>query len=789
MSDAIRFLAGCPVWPTGRERAMNDFVGFRAVFARPEGGHALLRFTTPYIARVFLNGKFLAYGPARAAHGYYRVDEIDLTPRLQPEQNVLAVEVAGYNVNSYYFLDQPSFFMAEVVAGPLVVAATGRDFEVIDLPERVRNVQRFSFQRPFSEVYHLTPNCHAWRTEIAPPTIKCAFNSFPQPRLLPRRCAYPNFDTLHQPTRVESRGTFTRGELPAQPWKDRSLTTIGPQLKGFTESELAWIPSLEYQRFRFSLEPCAHPYRPQEPITLQARDAITLGLGANRTGFLGFTIEVRRTTRLILAVDEVLADDGSINIGRIDSTYVPSWDLEPGEYAIETFEPYTLRYLRLCVPEGDCTIRGIYLRDYAAPPMSCARYVTSDPTINDVFRAAVETARQNAVDLFFDDPSRERAGWLCDAFFQARAFFDLTASTAVEHAFLENVLLAPEPFPNLPEGEIPAAYPADFYEGLHIPQWPCWLVMQLEEYLQRSGDAELVAAFGPKIEKFLAFLGRHRNSDGLLERLPGWNFLEWSFANECTQDVNYPINMLYAATLDAAARVWHHPEWAQGAEHVRTQVRSQSWDGEFFVDNAVRSDGQLCRTRNRTEMCQYFAFYFGTATPESHPRLWSNLIEHFGPTRDAGTVFPEIHPANALIGYLLRFELLANSGRTEQLLRELKAYYGRMAQRTGTLWEHNDLRASACQGFASHVVRWMISSVLGVEAIDPVARQISLRSRRIPLDWIDAEVPLASGSLTLRWQANIAEPIQVLSVPAGWNIVIQQAEPDGRPEKQLRGKP
>lgn len=779
MDKTPGFLAARPVWPAGRERQMNDFVGFRATVPRPAAGTVLLRFTTPYIAKVLLNGEFLAYGPARAAHGHYRVDDIDLTPRLRVGDNVLAIEVAGYNVNSYYFLDQPSFFLAEVLSGTQVLAATGREgFIAVDLPERIRAVQRYSFQRPFSEVYSLHPDCHDWRTAAQAPGPALPCTVFPLPCLLPRRVPYPEYGIL-QPVLVHDEGSFVRGEPPEKPWRDRSLTAISPILKGFPEAELAWIPSLEYQRYRFALRACPRPYAPEQELPLQDGRAVTLDLGTNRTGFIGFRIRVRRPTRLIVAVDEVLQEDGGINIGRIDVTAVPSWDLEPGDYAIETFEPYTLRFLRLCVPAGDCVVTRVQLRDYAAPALHRARLTTADPELNAVIDAAVETARQNAVDLFYDDPSRERAGWLCDAFFQARAWFDLTGSTAVEHAFLENLLLAPDPFPNLPDGEIPGAYPADFYEGLHIPQWPMYLVLQLEEYRRRSGHDALVDAFARKIEGFFAFLARHRNADGLLEGLPGWNFIEWSFVNECMQDVNYPTNMLYAAALDAAARTWKRPDWAQEAARVRTAVLRQSWDGEFFVDNAVRADGALRPTRNRTECCQYFAFWLGLATPDSHPQLWRLVLEQLGPARDARAILPEIHPANALIGYLVRFELLARHGLASQLVAEMKTYYARMAERTGTLWEHNDLRASACQGFASHVVTWMIRSVLGIERVDPVARRIVVRPQRIPLPWLDARLPLPDGELELRWRQDRSPGLRVPSVPAGWQVV--EAAPAAAP--------
>ena len=105
-------------------------------------------------------GQFVGLGPARGPHGYYRVDVWNLRQQLRPGANVIAIEVAGYNANSYYLLDQPSFLQAEVTSGDQVVASTaaaGVRFEALILDDRVQKVQRYSFQRPFIEVYRLAP--------------------------------------------------------------------------------------------------------------------------------------------------------------------------------------------------------------------------------------------------------------------------------------------------------------------------------------------------------------------------------------------------------------------------------------------------------------------------------------------------------------------------------------------------------------------------------------------------------------------------------------------------------
>ena len=165
-----RFSTAKPVWPEGREREWNCQVGFTAEFDGKDAGAAVLRYTGATMCRVFLNGKFLAYGPARAAHGFARIDEIPLAGKLKQGRNVVAIEVAGYNCDSFYTVRQPSFLQAEVVAGDgKVLAATKKNgkFAARILKERVRKVLLFSVQRRFSEAYEVDSGWNDWRDSAA----------------------------------------------------------------------------------------------------------------------------------------------------------------------------------------------------------------------------------------------------------------------------------------------------------------------------------------------------------------------------------------------------------------------------------------------------------------------------------------------------------------------------------------------------------------------------------------------------------------------------------------------
>jgi alpha-L-rhamnosidase len=771
-ATGVKFLSARPVWPAAREKEMNLFVGFRALFDAGKADRTVLRLTASSVYRAFLNGVFLGYGPARGPEGWFRVDEWDLTGQLKPGKNILALEVAGYNVNSYYLLDQPAFLQAEIVADGRTLAATrgrGNSFDCHILNERVQKVQRYSFQRPFSEVYRLRRDSGRWRAD-ASMKLQCArCAEMPPKRLLRRGVSYPTFERLSPVWHVAC-GRLQTGLQPEKWIKPRYLTQIGPTLGGFVEAELDCAPFLELQTVaNASSEKLDRPFN-TDAVRL-SRDAYhLLDFGVNRTGFLGATLRCRKPTRLFFTFDEILTD-GDVDFTRYDCVNIVTFELPAGEFRVESFEPYTLRYLKLIALGGDCELRDLYMREYVAPDVWQAQFAAADERLNRIFEAGRETFRQNAVDVLTDCPGRERAGWLCDSFFTSRAAADLMGHAGMERNFYENFLL-PESFPHLPDGMLPACYPANHRDGCFIPNWALWFVVELEEYLARSGDRTMVDALQPKIRRLFDYFRRFRNSDGLLEKLESWVFVEWSNAQSFVQDVNYPSNMLYAAALSAAGRMYHDRKLLRQAQQVRRVVLTQSFDGRFFVDNAVRQDGKLQVTTNRTEVCQYFAFFFGLATPEDQPDLWRTLCEQFGPRRDLEKTFPEVHPANAFIGVMLRLELLSRYDRCRQMLDESMDYWLYMAEATGTLWEHLRATASCNHGFTSHVCHTLYRDVLGLREVDTRRKRLALRFPDLPLEWCRGRIPTPDGPVVLSWRKENGTLAYRVEMPAGYSVAV-----------------
>src|SRR5690606_941493 len=113
-------------------------------------------------------------------------------------ENVLAVEVAGYNVNTYYILDQPSFLQAELESDGKIVLATGNEtgFKAFELKERLQKVERYSFQRPFTEYYRIAEGFDDWKTSADVPLTPVELAEQPGGQLIPRNLLMPEFETL-----------------------------------------------------------------------------------------------------------------------------------------------------------------------------------------------------------------------------------------------------------------------------------------------------------------------------------------------------------------------------------------------------------------------------------------------------------------------------------------------------------------------------------------------------------------------------------------------------------------
>lgn len=681
------FVKALPVWPAGKEQEMNTLGVFRAEWGSLKGTHLHIAASTFY--QLYVNGEFAAAGPARAAQGYVREDVIDLDA-FDESRNRLVIMVAGYCCRSLSTVCSPSFVQAELRSGEEPLLWTGRHFEGMISEQRVQKVQRYSMQRHFGEVWDLRKPLF---------DIPCELTVQPEQKLLDRIAPLPVCrEVPAEETAWGGKLAFDE-ELPYQTQKYSGAIT--PAWGCFEETEIEYKPFVWIQRQK--------QIRLKEaerlPLELNAGEYAVLDFERIEAGFFRFEAEVREETELVIAFTE-LSEQDCFTFTAINAHNALEWILPAGDASGMSFEPYTARYALVAVKRGRLRLKRFGILTYEADTSKAYLPAIDDGQLAAVCRGAVRTYAHNAVDLYTDCPSRERAGWLCDSYFTARTEHFLFGRVPVEKAFLENFRLYRNEG-ELPEGALPMCYPADIPDdGKFIPQWTMWYILEVYEYLTIRAPQEDRELFRESVEGLLQFYRRYENEDGLLERLPKWNFVEWSRANEWTRDVNYPTNFLYAQVLQAAAELYGNDELRVQSEQVRREAVRQSFNGTLFLDHAVRNEQNvLVRQPDCSEICQYYAILFaGIDLNQPEYVQLKRLVTHvFGAQRRQP--MPEVEEINAFIGIYLRLEALLKMGENELVMEDIRGFFGRMEQETGTLWESRQWkRGSKDHGFASYAL-------------------------------------------------------------------------------------
>lgn len=691
------------IWAKDLLKEKNILVTFQYKLIPSED--TVLSLAASNLYRLFINGKLVGYGPARAAHGYSRLDEYSLASWVD-QQVVLSVEVYSANVNTFYVVDEFPFFAAEIHSGKTLVA-TAMDFTAYLMTERVQKVRRFSFQRAFTEIYHLKNNPACFFAGDCTGRIPVETECVNMNQLLPRYVSYPILNMISG-TFVEY-GTVSVN-LDIKPWRDRSYLNINPvTFKGFYPAEIEEDSGEEAGQFTY----ISKWNIKKDVLTIDERTNILNAMsyriydfGRTLTGFFSLNIKANVDTTLYILFDEVITEHethSEVSPFRNGCCNVLKYTMAAGEYELIAFEANSARYATVVVTDGNVQLNDFGMILYENPDVASFTYDYGEDKLNKIVAAAINTFAQNAVDVLTDCPSRERAGWLCDSYFSSRAEALFTGKNQVEKSFLENYALCPQS-PFLPDGMLPMCYPADHNDHTYIPNWAMWYILELRNYWKRTGDDTMRVLSKEKVYGLVEFFEKYYNEYGLLENLESWVFIEWSKCNdlEYIRGVNYPTNMLWASALEAVDELYNDPTLALKGGAIKKCIREMSWNGEFFEDNAIRNkNGKLIKTGHTTETCQYYAFYFDTASREDYPELFDKMFIWFGPKRDVTAVYPEVYPSNAIVGNYLRLELLLRYGYTDQVLFECCDFFSRMAELTGTLWEHSRLNASLNHGFAS----------------------------------------------------------------------------------------
>ena len=678
MSDNF-FKSALPIWIEGKEREWNVSAKLNYYANNLKG--AKMTVTGAAFYQIFVGNKLIHFGPARK--GFSQIG-VDVVPLPDVENATVSVIVAGYYCRSFNGICYPSFIQAEIQsAGGEILAATGKDgFECFEYSARLQKVMRYSYQRQFAESYDLS------RPDKEAKFIPC------DPELTYVKRGVDLLDLDKKEAKLLKVGGYTMRESENFPMRRFEIAPPSPAYDQYAPEEVDTAPFREY--LKMDADYAADVVRGRAK-TLEHWD-----LGKIETGFIHLHAKAKEDSRIIVIFGEQNRPDGRPYPHPSEATNCVEWILPKGEYDLISFEPYTVMGIEIMITDGDIDIDYVGITECAYSARNIKPYKVNDPELALVYQAAVDTFRHNAVDVFMDCPSRERAGWLCDSYYTSQTEFSLTGKTQVEDEFLNNYLVGGTR--DDLGGLLDMCYPGNCGHE-YIPQWPMWYVLELNDYFNKRGRIDRKDDFKSQLYTLLGFYKKYENEYGLLEKLPGWNFVEWSKLNGRVHDVSWPTNMLYSEVIRIIGELYGDSELTDKSEKIKNTVRNMGFNGKLFLDRAMRQeDGSLKNTEELAETTQYYALRFGIADidDEKYSYLKNMVFNVFG-TDKLHTEFPEIEPSNAFPGFYIRSELMLKWKKYPELVEYVKHFFLPMAETTGTLWEHKNNAASCDHGFASFV--------------------------------------------------------------------------------------
>ncbi|MBO4326985.1 MAG: hypothetical protein J5950_06915 [Clostridia bacterium] len=799
-----------PVFVRGYDGQGNFHAGFTCGFVMLHAGdNVKVRVTVGTFYRLYVNGAIAAHGPARTTEGFLRVDEIDVSRFVKDGGNVFAFEVVHYGEPFGPYSNDvarvPAVLIAEITDGAgNVLSATNAGWKAIVLKQRIRHSERISHCRENAENYILDADYTCWRTDpgmcdAETEEIDCSLN------IIKRGMALPDLTRCGGGRIVEFGAARIREDADFR--KDWYCARTPEYFKVPMER-----PAYDYRRTEELPAPRGMRFKEENGANMR----IT-GIGPDETAFvhydlgklyLGFiSVKVNAASPCVLDIVHLESysffdtkNEVAGGANPLTRLHIPA-----GTTEFTCFEPACVRYIKFYVrPEGDYTWHGdepwkkngkntpeiqIFAPEiivFITPDTQLGSFQCSDDDVNRLYEAARRTLRLNTLDIFMDCPERERGGWLCDSLWTARAFKMMMGNADVEREFIRNFLQTPPE--SMWHAFYPESYPGikgDFKACPGLLTWSFWLMVELGEYVARTGDFKFRDEYKARVEAFVRGTLELRGESGLLENMP-WLFIDWSLANEFCRPISTAANALYARMLIDLGELYGNDEWKRLGAEVRSILRKaiagsdekpHDTDG-FLPDGLEYKDGRLHARGNFSEAGQYTMIWAGLFTREEMPNYIWRLVHTTGADREF-ECDTRLGKAGLFIGLCIRLDMLSRLGEYDVMFRELKAIYmPQLGEGPGTLWETQDvLNTSRCHGFSAHAGVLLTRDVLGLGEPDEVNKTIKIDPHPLGLRWARGTVNTSDGPVSLSWRKEYGGELKyTLTLPEGWTVSGEAAK-------------
>lgn len=453
-----------------QETVKNLHVLARAYVRAREEDRCLLRISADDYYKLYVNGVYVAQGPAPAYPEFYYYNEIDLADYLTEGDNVIAVHLYYQGaVNRVWNSGDGRFGLGTA----LFWCRTGEGSASED------DVSEGCVPQELEWRYH---RCDAYFGEAI------------------------GYETQY----LE--------DFDSNLW-DEDWNQAGFDDSGWKPMKPARWADYGMERQPTRLLSC---YTRMPEAVTKTEDGCLIDVGEEVTGVLRLVAEGDKGQQVILRYGEELTEDGRVRYEmRCSCTYEERWTLNGKTCSNEPYDYKGFRYVQV-IPDPGVRIRNmkVEVRHYPMEDDLCT-LKSSEPMLDRIFQICKNGVKYGTQEGFLDCPTREKGQYLGDAVVTSHAHIWLSGSADMMEKCIRQFARSRRICPGL-MGVAPGNFMQEIADFSLL-----WSQMVLNHY-RFTGDRQFLSEMYSVARGILEHFSQYEGENGLLWQVADkWNLVDW----------------------------------------------------------------------------------------------------------------------------------------------------------------------------------------------------------------------------------------------------------------------